>query len=424
MAALLFSSGSANQLRGGANGSAQRPAERFRPVTGWTIDPIEEPAILPVPPRRRAIVFHAFTPGMAVIGIFLILLFVTMHEAAYFFAPLLSALVIGLLVSPLASRLERRGAPPALAASVLLIGALAGVGFVIFGLVRPLQSWVERAPALWREIRQMLRGLEAPLRDVTQMRDQVRDLIGGGGDVGAVVVQAGADQSIGVMTAAPALAGQLLLFICAFYFFLAGRRDLKRSLVGIYTARADQVRVGRLVAAIEHAVSHYLAAVAMINLAFGVVIGCAMWLFDLPEPLLWGALAFGLNFIPYLGPAILTLLIFSAGLLSFYDISTPLFAALTYLGLNMLEGQFITPSIIGKQSTVNPMLVFFALAFGLWFWGAVGAFLAMPVLLIIRAVAVHSRAQGMADAPPGPPLRHWTAPLRPSEAADRQAAWV
>ena len=366
---------------------------------------------MPHQPPRRAIGFHAFTADMAVIGIFLILLAAALHLAGLFFAPVLSAIVIGLLVSPLASRLERRGAPPTLAAAVLLIGALAGVAFVIFGLVRPL----ERAPALWVEIRMMMRELEAPLRNVAQMRDQARDLMGGGGGDAAVVVQGAADQGIGMMTAAPALAGQLLLFIGAFYFFLAGRRELKRSLIGIYSKRGDQVRVGRLIAAMEHSVSHYLAAIAAINLVFGAATAAAMALFGLPEPLLWGALAFALNFIPYLGPAIMTLLIFGAGLLSFYDLSTPIVAALTFVGLNMMEGQFITPSVIGRRATVNPFLVFCALGFGLWFWGAIGAFLAMPILLIARAVATHSRGGGAAETP-GAPRR-----LRPSQGPNRRA---
>ena len=140
-----------------------------------------------------------------------------------------------------------------------------------------------------------------------------------------------------------------------------------------------------------------------------------MALFGLPEPLLWGALAFALNFIPYLGPAIMTLLIFGAGLLSFYDLSTPIVAALTFVGLNMMEGQFITPSVIGRRATVNPFLVFCALGFGLWFWGAIGAFLAMPILLIARAVATHSRGGGAAETP-GAPRR-----LRPSQGPNRRA---
>ena len=107
-------------------------------------------------------------------------------------------------------------------------------------------------------------------------------------------------------------------------------------------------------------------------------------------------MAFALNFIPYLGPGIMTLLIFGASLMTFPGLTTPFVAAGTYIALNLAEGQFITPSIIGRTAALNPFLVFSSLAFGLWFWGAIGAFLAVPVLLVLRAVAMHSRGIGEA----------------------------
>ena len=338
---------------------------------------------------ESAIGFHAFHAKTATIGIFVILILVVLYNAGDFFAPLMAAIVVGLLLSPVSARLERRGLPPALAAALLTIAALTGVLFTLYGLVLPLSSWVERAPQLWWELREVVRALEKPLQDLESLREGARSVFGE--DAKIVVKQDDGGEVRQVVTAAPVLAGQILIFIGAFYFFLAGRRELKAALVGSYRTRADQLRVARLVAATEYSVSHYLAAIASINLAFGVLVALAMTAYGLPEPLLWGLLAFALNFIPYLGPAIMTLLLFCAGLLTFHDVSTPFIVAGTYVLMNLTEGQFVTPSIIGRAATLNPFLVFTSLAFGLWFWGAIGAFLAVPMLLILRTIALHSR---------------------------------
>lgn len=341
------------------------------------------------PPARQAIGFHAFTGEAATIGIFVILLAMALQSAAYFFAPLLSALVLGLLLSPLAVRLERRGLPASLVAVILLVAALAALGIALFGLVLPLGLWIDRAPLLWYELRELARSVEEPLRNVTEMRDEIRDLLGSGDAV--LVAREEGDAVGGVVATAPSVAGQALIFIGALYFYLAGRRELRGAFIGLYRRRADQLRIARLLAAIEYNIAHYLAAIALINLVFGTVVAGAMALVGLPQPWLLGMMAFALNFIPYLGPAIMAALVFTVGLLTFGDLVSPFYVAALYLFLNMIEGQFVTPGVIGRSETLNPFLVFCSIAFGLWFWGAVGAFLAVPVLLVLRTVAVHSR---------------------------------
>lgn len=346
---------------------------------------------------RRSIGFSAMNADVGVVGIFVVLVFVVLHVAGYFFAPLLAAIVLGLLLSRIEAALERKGLPPTLAAAVLMLAVLAGLMVVLFGLIQPLSSWIERTPILWFKFHSLVDALEEPLRDLTSLRENVRAAFTD--ETLFVVEQRSDDQVSQAVSAAPALAGQVLIFIGALFFFLAGRRELKSSLITLYSNRADQLRIARLISAAEYSVSFYLAAVASINLVFGLVVSVVMMLFGLPEPLLWGTLAFALNFIPYLGPAIMTLLIFGAGLMTFPGLTTAFIAAGTYVALNVLEGQFITPSVIGRSAALNPFLVFCSLAFGLWFWGAIGAFLAVPLLLILRAVATHSRGAAVAGAP-------------------------
>ena len=339
--------------------------------------------------KKRAIGFHALNANVAIIGIFVVIVFFVLHVASYFFAPLLAAIVLGLLLSRVEALLERKGLPPSLAAALLMISVLAVLIVVLFGLIQPLTSWIDRTPILWYKFRSLVEAVEEPLRDIAALRENVRSAFNDGT---LLVVEQKSDSEVSQeVYAAPALAGQVLIFIGALYFFLAGRRELKTSLIALYSSRADQLRTARLIAAAEYSVSYYLAAIAMINLAFAVVVAAVLTFFGLPEPLLWGALAFALNFIPYLGPGIMTVLIFGASLMTFPGLTTPFFAAGAYVALNLAEGQFITPSIIGRASALNPFLVFSSLAFGLWFWGAIGAFLAVPLLLILRSVAIHSR---------------------------------
>lgn len=330
----------------------------------------------------------------AAIGIFVILAMTALYHTAYFFAPLISAIVVGLLASPVADRLERAGAPASLAAAILLIATTAALAAIVFGLVQPLSDWLDRAPLLWRKFNQLLATVEEPLRNLSDLRESARSVLGG--DEATVVVKDSSETDMAqVATAAPALLGQIMIFLGAYYFFLAGRKELKRSVAAFYIRRADQLRVMRLLARIERSMSRYLASITLINLCFGVAVAAMLAAMGMPQPYLWGAMAFALNFIPYLGPAVMAVTILSAGLIAF---PTPGYAALAaglYVAMNAVEGQFVTPSIVGRTATLNPFLVFCALAFGLWFWGAIGAFLAAPLLLAARDVAVDMTAARM-----------------------------
>ncbi len=350
---------------------------------------------------------------IAVIGIFLILLLTALHAAGYFFAPLLSAVFVGLLASPVAERLERLGLAPGLAAAMLLVATLAGLFTIMYGLILPLGEWIERAPRLWWKFRQLQASLEEPFRSIGDLRDGLRSVVGGE-EATIVVKEAGESDVRQFVSAAPSIVGQVMVFIGAYYFFLSGRRELKRSAARLFSRRAEQARTLRLIRRIENSVTRYLAAISLINLCFGVAVTAVLALFGMPQPWLWGGMAFALNFVPYLGPALMAMTIFAAGLIA---LPTPLMAAAAagaFVMLNVMEGQFVTPSIIGRASTLNPFIVFCALAFGLWFWGAIGAFLAAPVTLVLHDVAremtkarlrAADREERAARAPAVPPPR-------------------
>jgi predicted PurR-regulated permease PerM len=135
--------------------------------------------------------------------------------------------------------------------------------------------------------------------------------------------------------------------------------------------------------------SRYFGTLAIVNLCLGTVAAGLAWAVNLPHPFLWGVLAATLNFIPYLGPAIMVATLFVIGLMSFSTLGHALIAPLAWIGMTTLEGQFITPTIIGHRLTLNPFLVFLSIAFWAWMWGPLGAFLAVPLLISAVVVERH-----------------------------------
>jgi predicted PurR-regulated permease PerM len=168
---------------------------------------------------------------------------------------------------------------------------------------------------------------------------------------------------------------------------LLGRSELRRVAVAFFDEREARLRMLKIMNDVEHNLTGYLSVVAIINIAVGICGGVAAWVAGLPDPVAWAVLAFILNFIPYIGALIMEAGLFMVGLVTFPTLTHALLAPLLFLGLATLEGHFITPSIMGRKFTLNPLTVFLSLVFWTWLWGPVGAFLAVP-LLVMALVAV------------------------------------
>jgi predicted PurR-regulated permease PerM len=160
-------------------------------------------------------------------------------------------------------------------------------------------------------------------------------------------------------------------------------------LVVFFDAREERLRVLKIMNDIEHNLTGYLSIVAIINIAIGICGGAAAWIAGLPDPVAWAVLAFILNFIPYVGALIMEVAMFMVGLVTFPTLTHALVAPLLFLVLATLEGHFITPSIMGHRFTLNPLTVFLSLVFWTWLWGPVGAFLAVPLLIMALVVIDH-----------------------------------
>jgi predicted PurR-regulated permease PerM len=186
----------------------------------------------------------------------------------------------------------------------------------------------------------------------------------------------------------PAL-GQLLLFFGFLFFFILGRTAFRRYIVNFFDSRDGRLRALKIMNDIEHNLSGYLLTVTCINLVVGVVTAIVTYFLGLPTPLLWGAFAFALNYIPYVGPAIMDIILLIIGLLTFPTLLSALVPVAFFVIFTAIEGHFITPNIIGRSLLLHPLAVFMMLAFWTWLWGPIGAFLAMPILIITAVTLKH-----------------------------------
>jgi predicted PurR-regulated permease PerM len=318
----------------------------------------------------------------ATIGIFVILFFVALDLARAILLPVAAGFVVTMLLSPLSERADRLRVPAVVTAIVLWLAVLAAVYAVITLVSAPVVDWINKAPDIGRSIQEKLQLLDEPLSALRDMRNALLPSQAGKElNVDLVAVAQGA---VSIVT--PAL-GQILIFFVALFFMLLGRRRLRHVLVGFFRERESRLRTLKILNDIERNLAGYLSVVALINAGVGVGAGAIAWLVGLPDPIAWGVLGFVLNFVPYIGAGIMEIGMFLVGLVTFPTLTHALLAPLFYIGMALVEGQFLTPSIVGHRFTLNPLTVFLSLVFWAWLWGPVGAFLAVP-LLIMGLVAV------------------------------------
>jgi predicted PurR-regulated permease PerM len=330
----------------------------------------------------------------ATIGMFIILLVVALSLARPVLLPVASAFVVTMMLGPLSARAERYKIPSLLSAIVLWLLVIAVCYGVIVLLGAPAVDWIGKAPEIGRSVQEKLHVLDRPLAALQEMRDALlpSDKKGSlGVDIMSFVQPA-------LLVVTPAI-GQTFIFFGTLFFMLLGRSQLRRVVVAFFDEREARLRTLKIMNDIEHNLTGYLSVVAVINVAVGICGGVAAWVAGLPDPLAWAVLGFILNFIPYIGALIVEVAMFMVGLVTFPTLTHALLAPLLFLALATLEGHFVTPSIIGHRLTLNPLTVFLSLVFWTWLWGPVGAFLAVPLLIMALVVIGHLFREDEPDLP-------------------------
>jgi predicted PurR-regulated permease PerM len=319
------------------------------------------------------------------LGIFLILLGAVLYIGRAILLPILAAAVIAMTLAPLVKAAQRRGVPTWLTGLVIVALGLGALSAAATALAAPLSEWIGRAPEIGATIKAKLAVFDRPLASLHELQTTLS-----GGDAGAVNVNASTSSIVlPVVAFVTPAAGELLLFFGTLLFFLVGQIELRTSIVSMFGNRDTKLRFLKIMRDIERNLAGYLTVVTIINMALGVIVAAGVWLIGYPNPLIIGLLAALLNYVPYVGPGIMVIALFGVGLVSFPSIGHAAVAPIGLIALTTLEGHFVTPAIVGRRLTLNPLLVLLALAFWTWMWGPFGAFLAAPLSIVGLVVFNH-----------------------------------
>jgi predicted PurR-regulated permease PerM len=325
---------------------------------------------------------------LSVVFLGLLALLVALHTGQVFLAPVTLAIIVGLMFGPVADRLERVGVPPVLSAAlvVLMLIAVIALGIALFAV--PLSEWVRRAPVMWQRLQEQLATLEGPLQTVNSIREQVTSMFRDGQAM-TVTVEDNA-QVFTLAMLAPAIGAQILIFLASLYFFLATRDHIRISVLSLCVSRRMRWRTAHVFRDVEAKVSRYLISITIINICVAIAVTPAMWAIGMPSPPLWGALAGVLNYIPYVGQAVMIVILLAVGLGTQAELWAILLPVACYVAINFTEGQIVTPHFIGRTMTLNPFIIFLSITFWLWSWGPVGGLIAVPTLLIAQSLLTHA----------------------------------
>jgi len=326
----------------------------------------------------------------------------TLKVAASLILPFLIAAILNLVLQPAKHVLHHRLRVPApLAALVLILGLFGVAGGIGAAISLPASGWIAKAPDGLKILQERLKGLSTPIHFVERGLRQVENLMAqSSGDAAAPGGGAAAPPSSGggimgtlggfgltVLQGTGAAMGQLLTLLVVLFFMLASGDTLLRRLVEVMPTFEDKRRVVDIAQEIERNVSGYLVTISGMNLLVGVANGVSMWLCGVPDPLLWGSLAFLLNYIPILGPFIGIIVFFFVGLFVFPSVWLALLPAGIYLTIHVIEGETVTPMLLANRFTLNPVLVIASLFFWDYMWGVIGALLAFPLLAVVKIVS-------------------------------------
>ena len=325
----------------------------------------------------------------------------TLYFAAGIILPFVLALVLAMVLGPAMRFINRRlHIPRMVAALLLIIGLFSVVGALGYALSVPASAWIAKAPQSLPALMDKLSFLRRPVQLVEQGVQQLQSAMSQTeeapaeqpvvtvkqpSDVGSHILGIGST----VLAGGRAFLGQGFTVMLLLFFFLASSESLLRRFVEILPHFDDKRRAVSIVTEIEENISQYLLTISMMNALVGLLNGVAVWLLGMPDPLLFGTLAFLLNYIPILGPLTGVVIFFFVGLFTFPSIWQTFIPAAIYLGIHILEGETITPMLLARRFTLNPVMVISSLMFWDWLWGIPGALLSTPLLAVTKIVCDH-----------------------------------
>jgi predicted PurR-regulated permease PerM len=318
----------------------------------------------------------------AVIGIFLIMAGAGIYFMSVILIPVTLAIVVGMILGLLAEKLSKLGVPRILNA-VLLSSSVALVVFIIVnGIAGPLATLASQGPDLFQKSVDRLMPFLAKFH---WLHITSQTFESGPMSISALLENTGSILKVVTTNLTPAIV-QGLVFFAALLLFLAGRVNLRKAIIMGFKGRPERLAAIRIINAVEQVLGYYFATASLIYAGLGVVMTIIAWFGGLTMPALWGIFAFLSSFVPFLGITVMTGAVAIAGVLTHDSVLLGLVPAAIFFCVHLTMENLIFPSVMGRQLELNPFVVFIAIIFWTWMWGAVGAMLALPLSLIVMTI--------------------------------------
>jgi predicted PurR-regulated permease PerM len=319
-------------------------------------------------------------------GLFVLAMLATVFVAREVVLPLVFAIVLKLLLQPALRVLERMHIPRLVAALLLILalfGTIVGLGTAISG---PARTWAAKLPEGIPRLEERLSFTRVPINTLQLFLQQVEDIGGTASSPNGAVSERGAAFLTTLFTGTRNFASGFFTTVLFLFFLLVSGDIFLHRLVEILPHFSSKRQVVDISRQIEHDISAYLVTITIMNAAVGLVMALAVWLTGVGDPILWGTVAFLLNYVPILGTALGVLIFLLAGLLTVDTLWLALLPAGLYVGLHLIEGQTLTPMLLARRFTLNPVLVIISLVFWFWMWGIPGAILSVPMLATTKII--------------------------------------
>lgn len=338
-------------------------------------------------PRRPRVMPDKSSQPLIILAVLAVL--AAMYVARPVLVPIAVAVVLALVLMPIVLVLERRlRLPRPLAALGTVAIVVASIGLAGFHLLPPAAEWAAQLPNEARGIQEKLRPLTDRVEQISDTAEQVEEMTTlEARPTGGLSVAVEEKPMIRVIFERAQSVGLLVLLTIALVYFLLAAGDHFVHEVIAAANRPDKKRkIADIADTIRAEIGSYFLTITLINAGLGVATGVAMWLVGMPNPVLWGVMAGVFNFVPYLGAIVGVGVVTLVALITFDTLSPVLVASGAYLLLTVIEGNIVTPLVLGRRLTLNPVVVFVSLIFWGWIWGVPGAFLAVPLAVALKIV--------------------------------------
>lgn len=319
----------------------------------------------------------------------------TLYLARAVFLPIAMSIVLSLLLRPIVRWLGKHRVPETVSAALCVGVLVLGAGFSVGTLIGPAQDWMSKLPNVAQVAAKKLKAIKSPLLELKRVREQIEHLSGDEKAPGPaspankpitveVMEKNSLEEGLGMLSTTAEVGGSIILVMILTFFILTSGDQLINNILTTMPTIREKRQFVELIQNIQKGVSSYLFTVTLINVGLGLFITLVAWLYGLPNPFLWGILTTVLNYIPFLGQLVCGMLIGIAAILTFPSLGYALLAPVGFYSIAMVEGNIITPMMIGHRMSLNPIMVFVFLTFWGWMWGIGGALLAVPILAIVK----------------------------------------